>query len=76
MEQLSFMQDIILSIIFGAGLAAGGVAMAIFAPDWDDYFNDDYNPIDAKRIHNSMIASAVSYFTCTLTVIKTVLRIS
>ena len=53
------MQDIIISIIFAVGLAPGGMAMAVFASDWDDYSNDD---IDAKQIRNSMAASAVSHF--------------
>ena len=52
-------QDIILSLFSALGLGAGGVAMAVFARDWTDFDQPGFT-FDAGRIHDSLIASAVS----------------
>jgi len=53
-------QDIILSLFSALGLGAGGVAMAVFARDWTDFDQPGFT-FDARRIRDSLIASAVSH---------------
>jgi len=53
-------QDIILSLFSALGLGAGGVAMAVFAHDWTDFDQPGFT-FDARRIRDSLIASAVSH---------------
>ena len=51
------LQDVILSAVLAAGHLAGGVLLAFYAVEWDDYSGDDD---DVDTIQRSMIAGAVS----------------